>query len=431
MRISKFIFALSFLATVTWAQTPKTVLYRGFLMEDQEAVRPGPYAIRLELFDSLTGGTALKGIETTADITDGSFVVDIAPLFEGTPAEVFLQISVKGPGIDVYDEMPRMQIGAIPFALRAARADSVEWANVLNAPASLQGPKGDVGLYGPCRACWACWTCGACWTFGDRRSPRSRGSRRHSGDRRSGSSWLQLHLRRRRVRLGQWRQLCLQRCSWRGRRPGPAGRAGSQRRHRKPGSHRTRRHPGRVGPARAKGGHGGPGSKRRHGRSRPGRVHRCAGPEGRYWRDGHFRCRRLRTPRRELPLRWRPIHIRTRSQLRVQWRAGRHWPTGVERLSGDVGRRRLGSAGLQLHLRRRQIHLGQRHRLRLQWRSGHRRSPGFSGPQRRHWTDWAQRGHRRPGSSRRRRPSRGHRSSGRHWGPRRDRRSGNVRHQRP
>lgn len=131
------------------AQVPKALLYQGALYDGAYAAE-GEFDMRFRLFAAEHEGEALATQEASAvSVFQGGFSVDVAALFQDVNAgALWLEVSVKGKDDDAYDTLPRVVVSSVPYALRAAVADSVDWSQVRNAPALLQGERGEPGPVG-------------------------------------------------------------------------------------------------------------------------------------------------------------------------------------------------------------------------------------------------------------------------------------------
>ena len=132
-------------ATVT-----STVRYQGVLLDADGAPAAGPFLFAFSLHTAERDGLTVAALtEIPLEVVDGAFTVDLGPLFTEAAGDVWLQVRVRAEHETEWDELPRLHVSAVPFALHAATADAVEWSNVLNAPQSLQGPAGPTGPAGP------------------------------------------------------------------------------------------------------------------------------------------------------------------------------------------------------------------------------------------------------------------------------------------
>ncbi len=131
------------------AATPENVTYRGTLTDNGAAAASGTYQMRFRLYDAPSGGVLLAEVAAHAvTVTNGTFQDDIGALFGVSHAAGWLQVGVQAPTGGAFDDLPRVRLGAVPYAVRATHADvaeqasSVEWTGVRNAPTPLQGPAG-------------------------------------------------------------------------------------------------------------------------------------------------------------------------------------------------------------------------------------------------------------------------------------------------
>jgi len=138
------------------AEVPKTLLYQGALYDGAFAAE-GDFDMQFRIFPTQQGGAALATHELKAvSVFQGGFSVDVEALFRDVGAgELWLEVSVKAEDDDAYDTLPRVAVSSVPYALRAAVADSIDWSQVQNAPPLLKGepgapgPQGVVGPVGP------------------------------------------------------------------------------------------------------------------------------------------------------------------------------------------------------------------------------------------------------------------------------------------
>ena len=139
-------------ASVVWAATPETVTYKGTLTDNGQPAPNGTYSIRYQLWDAATAGTMVSQIPAHAvTVSGGQFTDDIGGLFGVSHAAGFLAVSVQPPSGGAFDDLPRVRISAVPYAVRASVADlaeGVDWTNVHNAP-STTGATGPTGPIGP------------------------------------------------------------------------------------------------------------------------------------------------------------------------------------------------------------------------------------------------------------------------------------------
>ena len=119
--------AIASMATGAWASVPGEVNYQGLLLDDQGSPIDGSVALVFALFDDLAAGTQLwseshPSVAVSQGIYEvalGSLVPIDASLLAG--GEVYLEISVDGDTLS-----PRQRLLAVPYAVRAAVAESVE-----------------------------------------------------------------------------------------------------------------------------------------------------------------------------------------------------------------------------------------------------------------------------------------------------------------
>ncbi len=148
MSIATTLAAALLVSTHGFAAVPQTVTYQGYLTTaDGDA--DGVYVMRMAAFADEADETALVTLDfDTVDVTAGFFTLDVGGLFAGDTDARFMELSVKAPGDESFDVLPRVPLTAVPYALRAARADAIDWSQVENAPPLLQGPAGPQGVEG-------------------------------------------------------------------------------------------------------------------------------------------------------------------------------------------------------------------------------------------------------------------------------------------
>lgn len=109
------------------AAVPGQVNYQGLLLDDLGAPINGSVAMTFDLFDALTAGTSLwSESHPSVTVTEGIYHValgSVTPIDAATLAggSVFLEISVDGETL-----APRQQLLAVPYAVRAAVAETAE-----------------------------------------------------------------------------------------------------------------------------------------------------------------------------------------------------------------------------------------------------------------------------------------------------------------
>lgn len=100
----------------------KPLTYSGVLTDTNGVAIQGSKNIQLQIFDAATAGTSLCSVGPTAvTLQAGAFEIPIddtcLPALRGTP-DLWVEIFVDGAS------MKRSKVGAVPFALEAARATS-------------------------------------------------------------------------------------------------------------------------------------------------------------------------------------------------------------------------------------------------------------------------------------------------------------------
>ena len=150
-RLMRALAALSVVcvASAAWAQTPASVIYRADLVDNGQPAANGTYQMAFDLYDAPVGGNLVGSLAARpVMVTAGSFSEDIGPLFPPGTTEAWLAVTVQPPASGAFDTLARVRVSATPYAVRAAYADSVDWAGVMNAPVPLQGATGPAGPVG-------------------------------------------------------------------------------------------------------------------------------------------------------------------------------------------------------------------------------------------------------------------------------------------
>ncbi|HKO94034.1 MAG TPA: hypothetical protein VJU61_22925, partial [Polyangiaceae bacterium] len=130
------------------ASVPAQVTYEGRLYERNEPA-DGAFDLRFELYAEPMGGQPLSVLEAPeVAVAQGVFSVDVGDLFAQAPTGHFLAIGVRNAVEENYDTLPRIALGATPFALQAGVAHEVDWDNITNKPDLLQGETGEAGPAG-------------------------------------------------------------------------------------------------------------------------------------------------------------------------------------------------------------------------------------------------------------------------------------------
>ena len=121
------IIAYCCLAQGTAMAVPNTVNFTGRITQDGTPVTDGTVNLRFELFSAATGATSTGWTEdhTGTEVANGIAYVELGSTngldestFDG--AALFLELTVNG---DV--QSPRIAIGSVPYAIRAATADTL------------------------------------------------------------------------------------------------------------------------------------------------------------------------------------------------------------------------------------------------------------------------------------------------------------------
>ena len=143
------------LAVVPAAASAQEVVlpYEGFVTEQNGVALDGPTTIRIRIYDSAQGGTALHDEQFAGVLVSGGyFHVEIGSqatldmtLFEpgmaGASNERYLGVMI---GDDPDEVRPRLRFGFVPFAIRALNSDPGP-----EGPAGPAGPTGPTGPGGP------------------------------------------------------------------------------------------------------------------------------------------------------------------------------------------------------------------------------------------------------------------------------------------
>jgi len=160
----RYIFTMILLATLAGftaahADAPRLVNYQGILRDDMGAYLQGAYDLTFTIYPDSLGGGLSTWQETHQDISidDGLFNVILGryaslPDWLWETDERWLGVSVDGSD----DVLPRMRLTAVPWALRAAVADSAVVAGgggggadsdwLMNGPHMYAGNAGSVGI---------------------------------------------------------------------------------------------------------------------------------------------------------------------------------------------------------------------------------------------------------------------------------------------
>jgi len=121
------LFLLGVLPLQGAAQVPGQVDFQGLLLDTAGDPVNGLVDLDFALFDAATGGTALwSELHADVSVVDGVYDVTLGSGTPLTPAllatgDMYLEISVEGETLS-----PRRQLLAVPYALRAAEAESLD-----------------------------------------------------------------------------------------------------------------------------------------------------------------------------------------------------------------------------------------------------------------------------------------------------------------
>ena len=109
------------------ANVPSLVSYQGYLENEAGSPMTGPVDLEIHLYDSSTNGTSQwSETHTAVTLTNGVFNIALGSVTSYAPSlfdqpELWLEITVDG----TQTLLPRTRILAVPYAMRAALADSV------------------------------------------------------------------------------------------------------------------------------------------------------------------------------------------------------------------------------------------------------------------------------------------------------------------
>jgi hypothetical protein len=113
------------------APKQEPLFYSGVLEVDGEPAE-GPHDLTLSIHDAVTGGNQLCMSEYVgAEVDRGHFRValpDTCVTALRQHRETYLQVGITGPDKDKYN-MPRVKLGAVPYALEADRAATAQRAS--------------------------------------------------------------------------------------------------------------------------------------------------------------------------------------------------------------------------------------------------------------------------------------------------------------
>jgi hypothetical protein len=135
------------------ANTPSSVVFHGVLLDQGGTAPDGTYRMVFSLFQQGEGGEPFSTSgEVDVPVAGGTFTHDVGALFRPASTEAYLELQVRPLDGEDFETLPRARVVAQPYAVRAdlaSEAESVDWANVRNAPTPLQGPPGPQGPAGP------------------------------------------------------------------------------------------------------------------------------------------------------------------------------------------------------------------------------------------------------------------------------------------
>jgi trimeric autotransporter adhesin len=116
-------------AAVAAAQTPRLVRYNGFIHDATGAAVTGPTTLTFTIYAEPDGGTSLWSETQVVTLDEsGRYGVMLGAMAaEGLPIELFAQGAARWLGITVNGgpEAPRVALVSVPYALKAADADTV------------------------------------------------------------------------------------------------------------------------------------------------------------------------------------------------------------------------------------------------------------------------------------------------------------------
>ncbi|MFA6235197.1 MAG: tail fiber domain-containing protein [Bacteroidota bacterium] len=120
-----FIAVLFVLSFTAYSQIPRTISYQGVLADAQgNLVSDGNHQLSLKLFDAATNGNQLFEETQTVPVVKGLFNAIIGSVTPLPAALSFDRAYFLGVSIDGESELtPRTPLTAVPYALRAERAD--------------------------------------------------------------------------------------------------------------------------------------------------------------------------------------------------------------------------------------------------------------------------------------------------------------------
>ena len=122
------VLVLATLASAT-AQTPRLISYGGVVTDAFGAPRTGPVTLAFSLYGEAEGGVPLlQELQTVVLDAEGRYTALLgATLPDGLPMELFTSRGARWLGVrpDGDVEGPRVLLVSVPYALRAADADTI------------------------------------------------------------------------------------------------------------------------------------------------------------------------------------------------------------------------------------------------------------------------------------------------------------------
>jgi len=127
--ISRLLVVLALFASGAFAQTPRVVRYSGVVRDAAGAARTGPASLTFAIYAEAEGGAALwsETHAVTLD-ADGRYAVTLGGTeADGLPLALFVQGDARwlGVAVDGEAEATRIALVSVPYALKAADADTV------------------------------------------------------------------------------------------------------------------------------------------------------------------------------------------------------------------------------------------------------------------------------------------------------------------
>jgi hypothetical protein len=127
-------------SSLALAQAPQKIAYQGLLLKSDGTPETGTVAIKFSIFNQATNGTELwTETQSAVALTQGFYATTLGEgtafpnaLFDGT--ERFLELSIAGSPLN-----PRMKVVAVPYAISAGTATSVNGGTVNASAISIGG----------------------------------------------------------------------------------------------------------------------------------------------------------------------------------------------------------------------------------------------------------------------------------------------------